>query len=287
LSAFAEELATPQTPATLAGQPVAPGASPLPLALSPTLCPVCGDRASEPAAVTKDFDFATSPDTFLVLKCVGCGSIYLSLVPTDEEAARIYPAVYLEQRPGRWRGSPEEGARILDLGVPVRRSRLEEVARGGEQYDLARLDLTLEHIPDPAATLEAVRFALRPGARAVLILNNLRSPAFSLFGGRHWGGYDAPRQRRVLTVDGLLRLAEGAGLELTGLSTVASANPWRQSMRRLCQDWGAPAWLARRFDNRARASTALFGGLDSLFRLLGRGALLVATLRRPARRSTQ
>lgn len=271
--------APPPAPA----EPAPPNGETPPLTLSPATCCVCGDEASEPTAVTEDFDFRTSPDTFLAQQCGGCGSVYLSLVPSEQSAAQTYPAAYRPPRTTRWSSAFEAGARTFEPGLPVRSSRLLDAAREREQYDHAILALTLEHAPDPAEVLTAVRAVLRPGARAVVVLHNLRSPAFALFKGRHWGGYDVPRQRRILSAEGLGRLAAHAGLEVAGLSTVAAADPWTRSLRRLCQDWHAPTWLANRFGDGALASTAFFGALDSLLSLLGRGALLVATLRRPER----
>jgi hypothetical protein len=233
--------------------------------------------------VTEDFDFRTSADTFLVLECRGCGSLYLNLVP-DESAARIYPAEYRPALASRWGDPAKPSARVLNLGLPTGTGRTADAGREREQYDHAVLALTLEHAHDPAEVLAAVHDGLRPGAGAVVVLHNLRSPAFGLFKGRHWGGYDVPRQRRVLSVEGLKRLAAGTGLEVAGLSTVAAAEPWTRSLRRLCRDWQAPAWLADRFGDGATASAALFGALDSLLRVVDRGALLVAILRRPEHR---
>jgi hypothetical protein len=233
--------------------------------------------------VTEDFDLRTSPDTFLALKCRGCGSVFLSLVPGDDSAAQIYPAEYRPFPASRLIGSTEQGARVLSLGVTVPAGRIGAL-ESGEGYDYAVLDLTLEHVPEPTTVLTAVRDALRPGARAVVVLHNLGSPAFRFFKGRHWGGYDPPRQRRVLSVQGLRRLATIAGLEMDGLASGAASAPWNRSMRRLCQDWQTPAWLADRFGDRAVVSSALFTALEAVLRWFGRGALMVAMLRRPERR---
>jgi hypothetical protein len=115
----------------------------------------------------------------------------------------------------------------------------------------------------------------------VALLNNLASPAFSWFGGRHWGGYDAPRQRRVLSRDGLARLADGAGFELAGVAGVAAAGPWVRSLHRWLTDWNAPAWLARRFSAQARVAPALLHLLDVALRASGRSTFMAATFRRP------
>jgi hypothetical protein len=242
-------------------------------------CSVCGDQPAEPAALTDDFELRTSPHTFLALRCARCGSVYLALAPSEAALDRIFPTAALARRAPAWAGAPR-AARVLELGPWVNAEQLRRLPPDGVPYDLARLDLTLECTVDPLATLAAVHAALRPGGCAVALLNNLRSPAFGWFGGRHWGGYDAPRQRRVLSQDGLARLATAAGFELADVTGVAAAEPWLRSLHRWCTDWGAPAWLARRFSAQARVAPALFRLVEAALRSSRRSSYLAATLRR-------
>jgi SAM-dependent methyltransferase len=233
--------------------------------------------------MTEDFDFCTSPDTFLALRCGRCGGVYLSLVPADDTlAARIYPPEYFARHGPAWRHTPPQGTRVLDLGPLVGPDQLGRLAREGSAYDLVRLDLTLECAPDPLAVLQAVHPALRPGGRVVLLLNNLRSPAFAWFGGRHWGGYDTPRQRRVLTRDGLARLALAADLDVAEVRFLSAGEPWVRSFHRWFRDWNAPGWLTSRFADGAHLGLALFRLFDAVLRPLGRSAFFVATLKRRA-----
>lgn len=247
------------------------------LPLAPAFCGVCGDQPAEPAAMIEDFDFRTSAETFLALRCQACGSLFLSQTPIDAVAARIYPPEYLAGRVSRWRHTPARGAQVLELGSSDH-EQLERLREAGSTYDLIRLDLTLEHAPDPQELLRVVRAALRPGGQVVALLNHLHSPAFGWFGGRHWGGYDTPRQRRVLTAEGVARLAWAANLEVVRTSVVSAGEPWARSFRRLCQDWGAPAWLAGRFQDRS-VLTRGFALVDLALRPLGRSAFVVVTLR--------
>jgi SAM-dependent methyltransferase len=104
--------------------------------LTPSLCCLCGIEDAEPLAVGEDFEYRTSRDSFLMMRCRGCGLIYLNPRPSEEELPRIYPAHYhafhftpqkfgLTYRVRRWletrraltwcRGLPAE-ARILDVG---------------------------------------------------------------------------------------------------------------------------------------------------------------------------
>jgi SAM-dependent methyltransferase len=315
--------------------PVSGGGS---LSLVAASCPLCGDADAEPVAVAEDFDYRTSLDSFLALRCTGCGSVYASPAPAEHELPRIYPTPYFAasqpqdarglrrslgrrreaRRLAQWCQGLGPGARILDVGcggglhlrllqelgaqlwrlegvepseaavqigrtagLEVHRGKMEDLDLDRRSYDLALLIGTLEHVFDPLRTLTSVRSLLQPGGRAVIVVNNLASPSFPLFGGRHWGGYDLPRQRRLFTADGLRRLARSTGLEVASLSTLSSADTWMRSANRLLQDWGAPAWLVDRFGISSLVTATAFGALEAVLQLRGRGALLVAILRCP------
>jgi SAM-dependent methyltransferase len=264
----------PSQPA--AAEPVDDGALPL----APAFCGVCGDQPAEPAAMTEDFEFRTSAETFLALRCQACGSIYLSQTPTDAASARICPPKYVARHGFRWARPPARATQVLDLSSSAAPEETDRLRRAGAIYDLIRLDLTLEYAPDILELLRSVRTAVRPGGQVVALLNNLRSPAFAWFGGRHWGGYDTPRQRRVLSAEGIARLAHAANLEVVRTTTVSAGEPWVRSFRRLCLDWGAPGWLTARFEDRSVLWRG-FALLDMALRPLGRAAFVVVTLRAP------
>ena len=107
-----------------------------PLRLVPALCALCGVEDVEPIAVGADFEYRTSSDEFLAVRCRRCKLVYLNPRPADSEAARIYPDSYhaFQFRPAEYglvyrvrrrlearrllywcRGLPEDG-RILDIG---------------------------------------------------------------------------------------------------------------------------------------------------------------------------
>jgi SAM-dependent methyltransferase len=308
-----------------------------PLVLVAAGCCVCGDRGAEPVAVAEDFDYRTSPDSFLTLRCNGCGSVYLNPAPAEQERERIYSPDYTAAT-ARPAGLPRRlhlrritrdvaqrcsalgpGARILAVGygsglhlqvldalagngrqleavgptpaaaLPVvhgpeceiHPGELEDLEPAPGAYDLALLPHTLEYVSDPSSTLAALSRLLRPGGRAVVVVNNLASPSFRWFRGRHWGGYDLPRQRRLFTAEALRLLAQQSRLDLTSLSTLASGGTWVRSMRRLLQDWAAPAWLARRFGENSLLAALSFGVVEALCQRGGKGALMVAVLQRP------
>lgn len=108
----------------------------IPLRLEHVSCCVCGSEDADPIGVGEDFEYRTSADTFLAVRCRHCGLIYLNPRPRIDEFSRIYPPNYhafgftasrygfvyairrrLEaQRLLRWcRGLPAD-ARIVDVG---------------------------------------------------------------------------------------------------------------------------------------------------------------------------
>jgi SAM-dependent methyltransferase len=57
-------------------------------------CCICRTRDSEPVGVGPDFEYRTSPDSFLAVRCTHCGVVYLDRRPVAAELDRIYPDHY-------------------------------------------------------------------------------------------------------------------------------------------------------------------------------------------------
>jgi len=57
-------------------------------------CCMCGQYDAVPVAVGEDFEYHTSQETFLALRCKRCDVIYLSPRPTADSLPSIYPASY-------------------------------------------------------------------------------------------------------------------------------------------------------------------------------------------------
>jgi 2-polyprenyl-3-methyl-5-hydroxy-6-metoxy-1,4-benzoquinol methylase len=99
-------------------------------------CCVCETDDAAPVAVGEDFEYGTSPDTFLAMRCNGCGLVYLNPRPSLSELSRIYPQNYhafefSEERFGfvykvrrrlearrvlSWCRNLKDDARIIDVG---------------------------------------------------------------------------------------------------------------------------------------------------------------------------
>jgi SAM-dependent methyltransferase len=65
-----------------------------PLTLEAVRCCICDVDDAEPIGVGEDFEYRTSPDTFLAVRCRRCGLVYLNPRPAMSELDRIYPADY-------------------------------------------------------------------------------------------------------------------------------------------------------------------------------------------------
>ena len=64
------------------------------LRTEPAACCICGTRDSEPVGCGPDFEYRTSPDSFLSVECIHCGVVYLDPRPAASEFDRIYPDDY-------------------------------------------------------------------------------------------------------------------------------------------------------------------------------------------------
>lgn len=124
----------------------------LTLELEAVDCCICGAKAAEPVAVGEDFEYRTSDDAFLAIRCHRCSLVYLDPRPTTAELARIYPDNYhafdfseaefgLVHRVRRWLetrrllrafGDLPADARVIDVGC-------------GDGF---HLDLLRQHGPD-------------------------------------------------------------------------------------------------------------------------------------------
>jgi SAM-dependent methyltransferase len=65
-----------------------------PLALVYQPCCLCGVEGGMPVAVGEDFEYQTSRDAFVAMRCGSCGLVYLNPRPADSELDRIYPGSY-------------------------------------------------------------------------------------------------------------------------------------------------------------------------------------------------
>ncbi len=89
----------------------------------------------------------------------------------------------------------------------------------GRTLDLAIMDNVIEHLPNPASTLESVRSCLKPDGRLVVITPNMESGHFRLL-GRRWTPELSPHAHIFLFTSPALHLL----LSMTGFVVEASGS---------------------------------------------------------------
>jgi SAM-dependent methyltransferase len=82
-------------------------------------CPLCGDERARLIVSARDRLAPRDPQTYSVVRCLGCGLGYLRPRPTPEAAGRYYPEGY---------GGPAPGGRLNALEAAYRRRQHREVA---------------------------------------------------------------------------------------------------------------------------------------------------------------
>lgn len=113
---------------------------------------------------------------------------------------------------------------------------------GGERFDVILLRHTLEHLPNPAKTLQSCLGLIKKTGRLVITVPSFSSISFFLFGSNYWG-IDAPRHLYCFTVAGLRRLVEKSGWSMEKSWTVSTPVALAFSLEH---------WLSSHFPNRER-----------------------------------
>jgi len=57
-------------------------------------CCLCPSPNEVPLALGEDFEYRVSPDTFVAVRCMGCGMVFLKYRPVPSELGRVYPPTY-------------------------------------------------------------------------------------------------------------------------------------------------------------------------------------------------
>jgi SAM-dependent methyltransferase len=166
-------------------------------------------------------------------------------------------------------------------GLVVHQGRALSLEAVDAGYDLALLVHGLEHCGSPLEELRAVRRLLRPGGRVLVLTWNAESAVGRLFRGRHWAGYDFPRNPCLFNPHSLRRLADDAGLIVDRLVAVRAPEMWTQSTGNFLGDWGAPSWLSGSVRHGFFPFRLLASLVEGLAGLSGTAARLEAILRKP------
>src|SRR5262245_2831382 len=93
--------------------------------MKPVSCPSCGTADAETYSRPKDY---ITGETFTVVRCLGCGLVYVKPQPPAEDLVRYYPARHQESDPAAYERMDakarirfltrrvRQGERVLDVG---------------------------------------------------------------------------------------------------------------------------------------------------------------------------
>jgi len=163
------------------------------------------DGAIEPLRRLIDRDrvraIGTLPRTAPVLEIgAGDGRLLAALARRGHTVAGIEP-------------SAPFAAAARSRGLDVEAVRVEQAERPSASYGAIVLWHVLEHLEDPAATLQRAHDWLAPGGRLVVAVPNLASWQ-ARTGGDRWFHQDVPRHLTHFTPAGLTALLERCGLRV-------------------------------------------------------------------------
>ncbi len=165
-----------------------------------------------------------------------------------------------------------------DKGLNVHLGSIRETDLPKDNYDLAIMVQTIEHVADPPKALKAAKDILKPGGRLIVVTDNTESFDFKLFKKSHWGGYHFPRHWNLFNKRSLTKLAEKTGFEVEKITTQVSPVNWVYSFHNRFVDQQKPQWLIDQFTLKSTISLSAFTMLDIVLQKFGRGGLLNATL---------
>ncbi len=242
-----------------------------PMATLMLVCPVCGSDAADTIGVTGIL--ADPLSAAVVMRCDDCATAYLSPTPSPsaEPPRKPADAAAVRRLIHRWTNGVQATSRILVI---------DDAASAPEsgRYDFILLPRTLESADHPGALLTHARSLLAKGGQVIVNLGNAASSCFTVFGGRHWSGYQDPGVLQQLTPAAMQCLSASAGLRISRLETRFASDCWLRSTRNWLQDWGAGDLLIGLFTGPWIVPQLIAMLLEAQAVARGRGALLGVVL---------
>jgi len=259
-------------------------------------CPICESDVGETEGLAGPMD--GSPDGVVIMRCGECTSIYLS--PARDVLGGSPPSLPVSvlrmNRIRTWtRGLPST-ARVLCVDCASERhlrafaraagtdwaiegtESNSRISHSSDSYDLIVLSHTLESVREPVELLRHLKLLLASGGRVVVIVSNVGSTGFRVFGGRHWSGYEYPATRQHFNADALHRLGKNAGLSVRNVTTMFASQSWLRSVKNWFRDWGVVEGWVSVVAGRWLVPQVIAAAIEGLAQLRGRGSLLVAEL---------
>lgn len=128
-------------------------------------------------------------------------------------------------------------------GLALEQATIQDAGVAASSADVVTLWHVLEHVDDPAATLDVLRRWLRPGGVLVVGVPNLDSWQARI-GGRRWYHLDLPRHRTHFTARGLARLLSDRGFDVVRTTHVLGEhNPYGMWQSAVSRGTSRPSYL--------------------------------------------
>jgi 2-polyprenyl-3-methyl-5-hydroxy-6-metoxy-1,4-benzoquinol methylase len=106
-----------------------------------------------------------------------------------------------------------------NFDIDVFTGNVEDAGFAGESFDLIYMSHSIEHMPDPVATLKVAAKLLRPGGKIQIETPNSDAYNFAKMATR-WMPLEAPRHLFLFSPDTLQKALRAAGLRVTKTRTV-------------------------------------------------------------------
>jgi SAM-dependent methyltransferase len=125
---------------------------------------------------------------------------------------------------------PEAVERAQSLGVKMFRGEVQDASFPDRFFDLVTLRAVLEHVHQPVETLREVHRILKDGGFVYIVVPNIASLNFWLF-GRFWYALEAPRHLYAYSPTVMKHLAGKTGFEVLSMRFRSSTLGLRASLQ--------------------------------------------------------
>jgi 2-polyprenyl-3-methyl-5-hydroxy-6-metoxy-1,4-benzoquinol methylase len=163
--------------------------------------------------------------------------------------------------------NPNAAERARCLGVRMFQGEVEEAAFPDRFFDVITLRAVLEHVHHPVETLGEVRRILKDQGMVYIVVPNIASLSFWIFGG-FWYGLDLPRHLYAYSPKAMRRLAERTGFKILSVRFRSSTLGFRGSLQYWYDDWRGKKGTYPFMTNRGiRLAGKVWRGATDLVRL--------------------
>jgi 2-polyprenyl-3-methyl-5-hydroxy-6-metoxy-1,4-benzoquinol methylase len=166
-------------------------------------------------------------------------------------------------------------------GFYVRSGNLDHETLPEQSYDVIVMRHVIEHLRQPAATLEMVFRTLRPGGLLFIGTPDAGALCARVF-GQHWWGYEVPRHLVIFSRTALNFVLNRVGFRVIDCWSGFAPQMWSASLGLLLADKQAPQVLRGLITSMANPVTmAAFSVVSALEVAAGRSTMLSVVARRP------